>query len=69
MQGKLVVGDQKDGLKGITRFSDNEDEIIWPAWRAELKRRVTFELGIIGNRVIEGEIQEKDVGGGNLSEC
>ena len=24
MQDKVVMGDQKDGLRGLTRFSDNE---------------------------------------------
>ena len=38
MQDKVVVGSQDDGLRGLTRFSDNEGDIIWPAWRAELKR-------------------------------
>ena len=49
MQDKVVMGDQKDGLRGLTRFSDNEGDIIWPAWRAELKQRVAFEFGKIGN--------------------
>ena len=55
MQDKVVMGDQKDGLRGLTRFSDNEGDIIWPAWRAELKQRVAFEFGKIGNQIIEGE--------------
>ena len=38
MQDKVVVGSQDDALRGLTRFSDNEGDIIWPAWRAELKR-------------------------------
>ena len=49
MQDKVVVGSQNDGLRGLTRFSDNEGDIIWPAWRAELKQRVAFEFGKIGN--------------------
>ena len=55
MADKVLMGDQQDGLRGLTRFSDNEGEIIWPAWRAELKQRVAFELGKIGNKVIEGD--------------
>ena len=55
------MGDQKDGLRGLTRFSDNEGDIIWPAWRAELKQRVAFEFGKIGNQIIEGEVKESDV--------
>ena len=45
MQDKVVVGSQDDALRGLTRFSDNEGDIIWPAWRAELKQRVAFEFG------------------------
>ena len=57
----MVMGDQQDGLRGLTRYSDNEGDIIWPAWRAELKQRVAFEFGKIGNQVIEGEVKESDV--------
>ena len=67
MQDKLVMGDQQDGLRGLTRFSDNEGEIIWPAWRAELKQRVAFEFGKIGNKVIEGEVKEEDVDHGEVT--
>ena len=62
------MGDQKDGLRGLTRFSDNEGDIIWPAWRAELKQRVAFELGKIGNQIIEGEVKESDVDLGEVTE-
>ena len=62
------MGDQQDGLRGLTRFSDNEGDIIWPAWREELKRRVTFEFGSIGNKIIEGDLEEKDVDGGELTD-
>ena len=55
------MGGQEDGLRGMTRFSDNEGDIIWPAWRAELKQRVAFEFGKIGNQIIEGEVVESDV--------
>ena len=51
MQDKLVMGSQEDGLRGMTRFSDNEGDIIWPAWRAELKQRISFEFGKIGNQI------------------
>ena len=60
MQDKLVMGSQEDGLRGMTRFSDNEGDIIWPAWRAELKQRIAFEFGKIGNQIIEGEVKESD---------
>ena len=62
------MGDQKDGLRGLTRFSDNEGDIIWPAWRAELKQRVAFEFGKIGNQIIEGEVKESDVDSGEVTE-
>ena len=62
------MGDQKDGLRGLTRFSDNEGDIIWPAWRAELKQRVAFEFGKIGNQIIEGEVKESDVDLGEVTE-
>ena len=62
------MGDQKDGLRGLTRFSDNEGDIIWPAWRAELKQRVAFEFGKIGNQIIGGEVKESDVDLGEVTE-
>ena len=55
------MGDQNHGLRGLTRFSDNEGDIIWPAWRAELKQLVKFEIGSIGNKIIEGEFNEEGV--------
>ena len=61
MQDKVVVGDQNYGLRGLTRFSDNEGSIIWPAWRAGLEQLVEFEIGSTGNKVIEGEFNEEDV--------
>ena len=62
------MGSQDDGLRGMTRFSDNEGNIIWPAWRAELKQRVAFEFGKIGNQIIEGEVKESDVVVGEVTE-
>ena len=60
MADKVVMGDQQDGLRGLTRYSDNEGDIIWPAWRAELKQRVAFEFGKVGSKIIEGEVKETD---------
>ena len=62
------MGDQQDGLRGLTRFSDNEGDIIWPAWRAELKQRVAFEFGKIGNQIIEGEVKELDTDQGEVTD-
>ena len=67
MQDKVVVGSQDDALRGLTRFSDNDGEIIWPAWRAELKQRVAFEFGKIGNQIIEGEVKESDPDKGEVT--
>ena len=67
MQDKVVMGDQNYGLRGLTRFSDNEGDIIWPAWRAELKQLVKFEIGTIGNKIIEGEFKEEDVDQGEVA--
>ena len=67
MQEKVVVGSQDDALRGLTRFSDNEGDIIWPAWRAELKQRVAFEFGKIGNQIIEGEVKESDTANGEVT--
>ena len=68
MTDKVVMGDQQDGLRGLTRFSDNEGDIIWPAWRAELKQRVAFEFGKIGNQIIEGEVKESDADQGEVTD-
>ena len=62
------MGGQQDGLRGLTRFSDNEGDIIWPAWRAELKQRVAFEFGKIGNEIIEGEVKESVADESEVSE-
>ena len=67
MQDKVVMGDQNYGLRGLTRFSDNEGDINWPAWRAELKQLVKFEMGTIGNKIIEGELNEEDVTQGEVA--
>ena len=67
MQDKVVMGDQNYGLRGLTRFSDNEGDIIWPAWRAELMQFVKFEIGTIGNKIIEGEFKEEDVDQGEVA--
>ena len=61
------MGDQNYGLRGLTRFSDNEGAIIWPAWRAELRQLVKFEIGTIGNKIIEGEFTEEDVVQGEVT--
>ena len=61
------MGDQNYGLRGLTRFSDNEGDIIWPAWRAELMQFVKFEIGTIGNKIIEGEFKEEDVDQGEVA--
>ena len=39
------MGVQADSLADMKKFSDSEGEIIWPEWRAELTRRISFEFG------------------------
>ena len=68
MQGKEVMGDQQGGLRGLTRFSDNEGNIIWPAWRAELEQQVALEFGKIGNQIIEGGVKESGADQGGVAD-
>ena len=47
-----------DALAKMERFDGNESNVIWPEWRLDLKRRVTFEFGEVGVDVINGTITE-----------
>ena len=59
---KLVMGaSAKDSLKGMTRFGAKEGTIVWPSWQAELRRKVVFEMGAVGMKIIEGELSSKDI--------
>ena len=41
----VVMGNQPDGLLKMEKFDGNETKIIWPAWKLDLDRRITFEFG------------------------
>ena len=41
-----------DALALMPRFDGNESNVIWPEWRLDLKRRVTFEFGKVGVDII-----------------
>ena len=59
---ELVMGaSAKDSLKGMTRFGAKEGTIVWPSWQAELRRKVVFEMGAVGMKIIEGELSSKDI--------
>ena len=47
-----------DALALMPRFDGNESNVIWPEWRLDLKRRVTFEFGKVGVDIINGDIDE-----------
>ena len=47
-----------DALALMPRFDGNESNVIWPEWRLDLKRRVTFEFGEVGVDIINGKIDE-----------
>ena len=38
------MGDQKDVLEGMTKFSGNDGAVVWPMWKDDLMNRVKFEL-------------------------
>ena len=51
---KVVMGDQKDVLEGMTKFSGNDGAVVWPMWKDDLMNRVKFELGTVAVRILEG---------------
>ena len=54
----VVMGNQPDGLLKMEKFDGNETKIIWPAWRLDLNRRITFEFGAVGVDIVDGKITE-----------
>ena len=52
------MGNQPDGLLKMEKFDGNETKIIWPAWRLDLNRRITFEFGAVGVDIVDGKITE-----------
>ena len=49
---ETVVMGVSDALALMPRFDGNESNVIWPEWRLDLKRRVTFEFGKVGVDII-----------------
>ena len=69
---ETVVMGVSDALALMPRFDGNESNVIWPEWRLDLKRRVTFEFGKVGVDIINGDIDEgwindvDDIGNGSI---
>ena len=55
------MGDQKDVLEGMTKFSGNDGAVVWPMWKDDLMNRVKFELGTVAVRILEGKIRKDQV--------
>ena len=53
------MGLKKDFLDGMTPFSGNDGEVVWPLWKHDLKNRILFELGQVAVDIVEGKIKEK----------
>ena len=58
------MGDQKDVLEGMTKFSGNDGAVVWPMWKDDLMNRVKFELGTVTVRILEGKIRKEQVKAG-----
>ena len=54
------MGDQKDVLEGMTKFSGNDGAVVWPMWKDDLMNRVKFELGTVAhcNILTMGRLRE-----------
>ena len=55
------MGNQPDGLLKMEKFDGNETKIIWPAWKLDLDRRITFEFGAIGVNIEPPPLQQAHV--------
>ena len=55
------MGNQPDGLLKMEKFDGNETKIIWPAWKLDLDRRITFEFGAIGVNIVDGKLSEEHI--------
>ena len=55
------MGNQPGGLLKVERFGGNETKIIWPAWKLDLDRRITFEFGAIGVNIVDGKLSEEHI--------
>ena len=59
----VVMGGQKkrDTLAEMPRFGGrNEDGEVFPVWMKELCKKVKFDVGDIGVRIIKGEVKRGD---------
>eukprot|EP00936_MAST-01D_sp_MAST-1D-sp1_P002541 g2541.t1 len=80
----VVMGGQKkrDTLAEMPRFGGRnvQDGEVFPVWLKELTKKVKFDVGDIGVRIIEGEVRRGDIKTGdraydhrdlalNLQEC
>ena len=59
------MGNQPDGLLGMEQFDGNETRTIWPAWKLDLDRRITFEFGEVGVDIVDGRITEDQINSGD----
>ena len=55
------MGNQPGGLLKVEEFDGNETKIIWPAWKLDLDRRITFEFGAIGANIVDGKLTEEHI--------
>ena len=60
----VVMGGQKkrDTLAEMPRFGGrNEDGEVFPVWMKELCKKVKFDVGDIGVRIIKGEVKRGQI--------
>ena len=62
------MGNQPDGLQNMEKFDGNETKIIWPAWKLDLDRRITFEFGEVGVDIVDGRIRACKINESTLPE-
>ena len=58
---QVVMGDRKDSLLGMVKFSGNDGAIVWPLWKDDLMNRIKFELGDVAIRILEGKLKESKI--------
>ena len=52
----------------MEQFDGNETRTIWPAWKLDLDRRITFEFGEVGVDIVDGRITEDQINIGDDEE-
>ena len=65
---QVVMGDKKDSLQGMVKFSGNDGAIVWPLWKDDLMNRIKFELGDVAIRILEGKLKESEIKRGDKCE-